>query len=141
TAAPEVRIDLRANFRSRRPVLDAGDHLFRHVMTQAVGEMDYGPDQERVYGAGAPAAAPPVDSPPVERTREPGAAAGRATDGRGGEGGADDVPDLADWSAFEREALVVARRLRQLLDNQTPVWDKHAKAYRPMRPRDIAILL
>jgi ATP-dependent helicase/nuclease subunit A len=53
--SPEgLRIDLARNFRSRREILDAVNHVFRLIMREPVGEMNYDSRAELVYGGGYP---------------------------------------------------------------------------------------
>ncbi|MBB6729719.1 UvrD-helicase domain-containing protein [Cohnella zeiphila] len=49
-----VRIDLARNFRSRREVVDAVNHVFRLILREKVGEMDYDRRAELIYGEGYP---------------------------------------------------------------------------------------
>ncbi|MGM8214709.1 helicase-exonuclease AddAB subunit AddA [Bacillaceae bacterium W0354] len=44
-----VRIDLARNFRSRKEVLDATNYIFRQLLDEKVGEMDYEKDAELIY--------------------------------------------------------------------------------------------
>ncbi|MDF2925530.1 MAG: addA [Paenibacillaceae bacterium] len=53
-SADGERIDLAMNFRSRRQVVDGVNDLFRRVMRQSVGELDYDRDAELVCGARFP---------------------------------------------------------------------------------------
>jgi len=52
--ASGLRIDLARNFRSRSRVLDAVNHVFRLIMREPVGEMDYDRRAELIYGEGYP---------------------------------------------------------------------------------------
>lgn len=49
-----LRIDLARNFRSRPRVVDAVNHVFRLIMRESVGEMDYDSRAELIYGEGYP---------------------------------------------------------------------------------------
>ncbi|MBB6695491.1 UvrD-helicase domain-containing protein [Cohnella xylanilytica] len=49
-----LRIDLARNFRSRPRVVDAVNHVFRLIMRESVGEMDYDRRAELIYGEGYP---------------------------------------------------------------------------------------
>lgn len=170
-SAPGARIVLGANFRSRRGVVDAVNFLFRQIMTPEAGEIAYDRDAELVYRAGYPplcecsesagAGPGPADEPAVELHLLDGEAPGdgEADDGEAG-GPADGEPDgsdgqadvdplaaeLADLTAVEREARLIARRIREMVDgtpDQPPVqvWDRKKQGYRPVRYSDIVILL
>lgn len=152
--APEQRIDLRENFRSRESIVDAVNFVFRQIMTPGAGEMAYGPEAELVFGAsfGPPDASSgrggdvPVEVHLLER--EDAADDGADDDPAAG---ADETPaaprapaacEEAHSSAFEREAMLVARRIQQLVrGGEGVVWDRAAGRYRPARYGDIAVLM
>lgn len=78
---------------------------------------------------------------------EAAAGAGDGTAGDGEDEAADPLlEELAELTAIEREARLIAARIREMVDGtagQPPVqvWDRKLQAYRPLRYRDIAILL
>ncbi len=115
------KILLSNNFRSRREILDAANFVFSRIMSQEMGEMDYGAE-ERLY---------PGPSEDVSR------------------GGVEfhllDLP-APEWGvrgldAHAAEARFVAARIRSLLDEPCLVYDEDQKTMRPCRPGDIAILM
>ncbi|MFZ5825387.1 MAG: UvrD-helicase domain-containing protein [Bacillota bacterium] len=156
------RIVLGANFRSRAGVVDAVNFLFRQIMTAGAGELDYDEAAELRYRAGYPPlpdvlgaggedpAGPPVEVHLLDRQDGSGSTAAVAEPGEE-ESGAADEPDpaameLAELSAVEREARLVAHRIREMVDGAPDtqpllVWDKQAGGYRRIRYRDIVILL
>ncbi|ADU50900.1 recombination helicase AddA [Thermaerobacter marianensis DSM 12885] len=93
-------------------------------------------------GTGALAA----DGTGVQRVRGEGAVGGDGG-GEGEDDGADEEGDeQVDLTALEREALLVARRIRDLVEGgpgRPPlhVWDSDLKRYRPVRYRDVVVLL
>ncbi len=159
-AATGARIVLGANFRSRAGVVDAVNFVFRQILTAGVGELDYDAAAELVCRAayppepGAPAAADTPAGPPVEvhlLDRDFDFTAAPAPDDED-EAAAEATAagaaaaELAELSALEREARLVAQRIRTLVDGtdtQPPllVWDREAGEYRPVRYRDMVILL
>ncbi|MEJ7480300.1 hypothetical protein, partial [Staphylococcus pasteuri] len=46
-----LRIDLSQNFRSRKEVLSTTNYLFKHMMDEAVGEIEYDDAAQLYYGA------------------------------------------------------------------------------------------
>lgn len=143
--AGAARIELNANFRSRPVVIAAINQLFQRILTPEVAGMSYG-EQDRLKPAFA---YPP---PP------PGFAAGEVAAelhvlerARGGEDppppGDEDAwdPEKVELTVLEREARVVARRIRALVEPDTGpalgVFDSAAGAYRPARYGDVVILL
>lgn len=125
------RIDLTHNFRSRPSVLLAVNFLFRQLMTPRVGELAYDSSAELQPGANYPpadqAVTPLVELLLVER-------AGVAVS-------EDEDDPLAELDATSREARLIGLEIRRLVQSGTQVWDKQAEAYRPLRYRDIVVLL
>ncbi|GAW91170.1 helicase-exonuclease AddAB subunit AddA [Calderihabitans maritimus] len=148
------RIDLNANFRSRREIVDGVNFLFRQILTPRVGEMAYDSAAELVCMADypevteencAPSVAGPVELHLVARENE--------TESSYTEDYNETVEGEEEYSsreleALEREAHVIARRIKEMVQG-TPekpgpafsVWDKAEKKYRPLKYRDIVILL
>lgn len=152
------KIDLARNFRSRREIVDAVNFVFRQVMTEHVGEMDYGEDAQLVCGADYPESRDDmaVEFALIDRGMS-------ASDERGQSGGAEEDEEGADAAAAERsggpdveqeeqqaetaqlEARFIVSHIRRLmgLDGGKPmlVYDRGAGGMRPLVFRDIAILL
>ena len=116
------RVVLSQNFRSRPQVLEGCNYLFRALMSEEFGEMDYTDDQALVPGGTFPEA----EDRAVEL-------------------------DLLDCSGFDEEegpkpsrdqleARWAAGRIRKLLDEGYPVSDGEG-GLRPAGPGDIVILL
>ncbi|MBO8140597.1 MAG: UvrD-helicase domain-containing protein [Firmicutes bacterium] len=174
--AGERRIDLSANFRSRRSVVDAVNFVFRQIMTPGIGETaysaaaelkfaaSYGPEtgEEPVevhilerdprllaaarHRAAAEAAAAIDTEVPASWAPAPEAISDAATVSEGApttaRASGEDEEDGADLTAFEREAVVAARRIRDLVEGgQAVVWDRDEGRYRPARYGDVAVLL
>ena len=114
----EQAIWLATNFRSRPAVLEGVNHVFRHLCTPQVAELAYGHDEELRPGADYPPDDRAVELVMLER------------------GGTDEEEEL---SAVEREARFVAHRIATMVARGEPIWDQGA--YRPVRYRDIVILL
>ena len=113
------RVLLQSNFRSRREILDAANFIFAGVMSEEMGEMDYGADEELRFGAEYYLPREDTDVEfnliGLESTEE----------------------ETYDRDAAE--ASFLARRVRRLLDEGYPVQD--GKILRPVRPEDIVILM
>lgn len=120
-AAPGAprRILLRENFRSRRAVLEAANHVFSNIMSRALGELDY--DDAARLRAGA---SHPGDDvlPELAVLELPGA---------------DDDAPTPEKAALEAD--YAARRIRALIDGGATVWENGAK--RPAHYGDVVILL
>ncbi len=113
------KLNLTRNFRSRAAVLDATNYIFRRVMCEEVGDLAY-TDREALYvGADYPN---PGDSRYKTEVL---------------------LLDTADGEEDKTvlEAELVAGRIRQLLREGLPVYDRGQDATRPVSPGDIVILL
>ncbi len=114
------KVLLRKNFRSRQEVLDATNFVFRNIMSQSMGEMDYG-DNEQLY-FGAEYYLPRNDTDTEFHLVS--------------------IADTED-ERFDRttaEATFIAKRIRKLLDEQYPVQGSDG-VMRPIREEDIVILM
>ncbi|MBE6919063.1 MAG: helicase-exonuclease AddAB subunit AddA [Ruminococcaceae bacterium] len=113
------KVLLSRNFRSRQTVLDATNFVFGNIMSRAAGEMDYG-EEERLY-CGAAYYLPRSDAETEFHLIS--------------------VADTQEerFDCTEMEARFIARRIRQLLDEDYPVQD--GENMRPVRPEDIVILM
>lgn len=114
------KVVLSRNFRSRQTVLDCANFVFANIMSQQMGEMDYGEEEQLRFGA--------EYYPAVECEQT--------------EFHLINVNDTED-EQFDREAAeagFVARRIRRLLDEKFPVMGEDG-TMRPIRPEDIAILM
>ena len=133
------RIDLQRNFRSRANVLEAVNAVFGRIMRADVTEIGYDARERLIPGL-------PVreDDPPVElhilyqpQDGAPDAETDEDEEDELQDGdGADSERELA---AIEREALVACERIRALVG--TPFYDAKTGGERPLRYRDMAILM
>ncbi|HKQ46618.1 MAG TPA: helicase-exonuclease AddAB subunit AddA [Phycisphaerae bacterium] len=117
-------IDLVENFRSRPRLLDAINALMERLMAADLGGIDYD-DAARLRPGPCPPGKPVDETTPVELhllEDKPGAVEEEDEDNEPTDGGA------ADWLRIEREAYVVAQRIKALV--------AEGAAY-----RDIVILL
>ncbi len=142
--APGTRIALADNFRSREAILHFINPLFAALMRPAMGGVAYDADAQLRFGdpAGRQALARSATAeggPRVEFHL-------LAKDGEGaGDGEAEETsPGLAalfDLQATEREARLVALRLRELQGSGHLIWDEEEKKLRPAEWRDMVVLL
>ncbi len=138
-------IPLRDNFRSHAGILRFVNAFFAGVMRREVGGVDYGADARLEFGAAEQRthfAAPMITSfaaAPVElhlRLTSKAEPAGEPDE----ETEADRV-GRDDLTNAEKEAALVAQRLRELKSQPFRVWDGEIKALRPVAWRDMVILL
>ena len=119
TEAEERRIDLHANFRSRKHVIDAVNLIFRQIMRQEVGGIEY--DDREELRPGYPYPDEPQEMVPELLLAEK-----------------EDFPDAGD--KISAEAQMVARRILAMA-GKMKIYDKETGEYRPVTYGDITILL
>ncbi len=128
-------VALAENFRSREAILEFVNAVFRPLMRPEAGGLTY--DDEAALRFGAPeerhALSRTADAAPrVElhlRLKQKADATVAVED------------ELSELQDAEKEARLVALRLRQLVDTGHEIWDDKAKAFRPVRFADMAVLL
>lgn len=145
SGASEV-IDLKQNFRSRGPLLEAINSIFARLMTRAAAEIEYDDTQRLVPGRvfADPAGAPVFPGSPIELHL-----LAKDVEAVGDSGGpsATQIDDGdAGWDRTEREAAFVARRILQIVGKADPeqakfVYDREKPEPRPAKFGDIVILL
>ena len=153
------RIPLSENFRSREAILDFINPFFAELMRSEVGGVEYGADARLQFGGRAnraelAAGAAESTEPRVEflLIDKNDAAEEVEEDDRGeadsetpangdGEEGARSPVEFLDIDLVEKEACLIARRLRQLHDERHKVWDDKKKEFRPVEWNDMVVLL
>nr|WP_325185673.1 helicase-exonuclease AddAB subunit AddA [uncultured Oscillibacter sp.] len=119
----ERKILLSKNFRSRREILDAANFVFTNILSQEMGEMDYGEDEALHFGAEYyPERGDCETEFHLISVRQRSAASDRPV------------------KKLTAEARFVAGRIRRLLDEAYPVTEEDG-TFRPCRPEDIVILM
>lgn len=154
------KILLFKNFRSRKEVVDAVNFIFKQIMSERAGELDY-TDREAL-NPGANFAANEVASVVVGGASEllliqtggsEGAPSGveeereEEADGESMSASEEDISEDEEMlGAIQCEARLIAGRIRKLLmadeeGREYHVYDKNEKSYRKVEYRDIVILL
>ena len=132
--AENLRIDLSMNFRSRENVLRGVNFLFGQVMIHEIGGLDYDKKAALYTGAAYPESINGADSVElhlINDVKEQEA----PEDGEAEE-------RLFELSRLEKEAKVIAGRIRDLLDPADPFMLSDGKGgYRPAEYKDIVILM
>ena len=155
------RIDLNRNFRSRREIINSINFIFSRCMTDDFGEIDYLNDAQLVYGADYYGQADGNDNQADSRSDQPAVelqllernlgnnhSAEKPASSSNSTEGADEADDQQDIDATRREAVMVARRIRQMVGADHPegkaefnILDSETKTSRPVQYSDIVILL
>ena len=129
-------LSLTENFRSHAALLEFINPLFAALMRGTIGGVSYEPLEFGAPAERAALAAKPGDPPRVEFHLI--ARAGEEADAEESEEEAATAPDLL---AVEREARLVARRLRELNDHGHQIWDDKEQTFRSVEWRDMAVLM
>ncbi len=128
---------LTENFRSRAAILEFVNALFGALMRPEAGGVDFEP-----LRSGLPAErATPAPDAPGDRCVEVHLLARPHTAGATAEAEGDAPDEEEDLLATEREARLVAWRLRELRGSGLRVWDAALGAFRPVDWKDMAVLL
>ncbi|MDO5344356.1 MAG: helicase-exonuclease AddAB subunit AddA [Lachnospiraceae bacterium] len=142
TYTPETgenrRIDLHKNFRSRSQVLESVNLIFRQIMQEAVGGVEY--DDAAALYPGAqfePGSREAFLTPELLLVEKP--EAGKTFSD---ESGQTLLPteEEEEQDLRRREAIAAAERILEIVGKET-VWDPKEKRYRPARWSDIVVLL
>ncbi|WMI80804.1 helicase-exonuclease AddAB subunit AddA [Anaerotignum sp. MB30-C6] len=125
------KVILSKNFRSRKNVLDGANFLFRQMMSLDFGDVDYN-DETALY--------PGATFPETQEHHH------------GGENEVilvesnsaleeDVMEELEDLNRRQLEAMAIANKIKEMMDQGYCVVDKESGNYRPLEYRDISILL
>ena len=132
-------IHLAENFRSREGLLNFVNSVFEPLMRPEIGGVGYDAGARLQFGA-------PKDRAELSAGNDSSPRAelhllfkkGRDDAGGGDESGDD---ELADLQETEREARLLALRLKQLATEKHEIWDAEQKCFRAAGWRDMAVLL
>ncbi|WP_404427595.1 helicase-exonuclease AddAB subunit AddA [Ureibacillus chungkukjangi] len=134
-----LKIDLNANFRSRKEVLHGTNFVFEQIMGETVGEIHY--DEKAGLKPGAP-------YNEVEMPIELAIIYEENPDDSLEEADEDLAPDIAmeeELQKSQAEARFIIKRIRELIDSGATVYDAKQKdpekRVRPMKYSDIVILM
>ncbi|MDR7076672.1 ATP-dependent helicase/nuclease subunit A [Neobacillus niacini] len=135
-----LRIDLARNFRSRKEVLEGTNYLFKQIMGVKVGEIEYDEAAELRPGAPYPENEPfPIELLLIDQNNESKELPVEAVESE-----TETVPsefDEVDLEKSQLEARVMAAKIKQLIANETKVYNPKTESYRPIMYRDMVILL
>lgn len=135
-----LRIDLARNFRSRKEVLEGTNYLFKQIMGVKVGEIEY--DKAAELRPGAPY--PEDESFPIELLMINQNKDDKEVPAETAESEAESSSsefDEVDLEKSQLEARVMASKIKQLIANETKVYNTKTDSSRPIMYRDMVILL
>lgn len=126
-----MRIDLAQNFRSRKEILSGVNFIFSQIMTPQAGELSYGKDEALYCGFDYPANSNLTLKSPIEL----------ALFDKQQQISTNAENDEDSLQGFEAEAKYITLRIQELMTQQPLVFDKYTKNYRPIKYKDIVVLL
>ncbi len=142
-----LRVDLNANFRSAKEILDFVNKIFSRVMTSSSAMIDYD-ESARLKPA------PPDAARPQTPESNGCAVEFHVLDETGidddtpndQDGETEDAENLGLVNSRQRQAALIARRIRQIVGADTgkaefQIYDKQADALRDVEYRDIVVLM
>lgn len=135
-----LRIDLAKNFRSRMEVINSTNFIFKQIMNETVGEIDYDSDAELKLGA---------SYPPNDEAISELLLIDKASPVEEQSSDVDDeftnIDQHLELETVQLEARLMAKRIKELIGNDESkpyqVYEGKQNAYRNIQYRDIVILL
>jgi ATP-dependent helicase/nuclease subunit A len=148
------RIMLFKNFRSRDEVINSVNYIFKQLMSKTVGELDYTEREALNLGADfkvleeeGSVVGGNTELHIIDRTGQSTDENDNDQDSEDGEEGQvqTNLLEEEELDNIQLEARLVAKRIKELMNssegNQFKVFDKDIKAYRPVKYKDIVILM
>ncbi len=133
------------NFRSREAVLAFANSVFDLLMREDIGGVTYDDEAQLKFGAPEKRSALTLISDPTPRAelllRIKGDSGETSDETPAAEDAADISGSMADLQEAEKEARMIALRLRQLHEGQHLIWDRKLEQQRAVAWRDMAVLL
>ncbi|OLP63705.1 ATP-dependent helicase/nuclease subunit A [Bacillus pumilus] len=120
------RIDLNKNFRSRSDVLDSTNFLFKQLMGETVGEIEYDEQAELKLGASYPKSEDTTTEMLLVHLDQHEA---------------ESDEEREELETVQFEARVIAKRIKELIEQPFQVYDAKEQMNRNLQYRDIIILL
>lgn len=135
------KIQLYKNFRSRKEVIDGVNYIFKEIMSETVGELEYNDDEALNLGASYKESdddevilGGPVEVNIIDKHVEEGSLDKDEEDS-----------EKEELEGVNLEGRIVAKRIKELMSNSDDkrfkVLDKETGEYRPVKYKDIVILL
>lgn len=132
-----LRIDLNKNFRSRSEVLDGTNFIFKQIMGEQVGEIDYDEAAELKIGASYPESETPIEVLLIDSEAE------TSVSPENEDLQEEDMTafDLEELEQSQLEARLIASKIKEMVQDRAAVYNPKEKASRSIKYRDIVILL
>lgn len=132
------KISLSKNFRSRKEILNATNFIFKQIMSEEVGEIEYNDyllENENEEYVETDDVFKTVDIAIISDSMQSVVKIDDDDDANSGEN--DDEP----LENSECEANYIGQKIKELISKETLIYDKSIKAKRPLTYKDIVVLL
>ncbi|WP_416150503.1 helicase-exonuclease AddAB subunit AddA [Salipaludibacillus sp. HK11] len=137
-AGSGMRIDLAKNFRSRAEILNATNFIFRQIMDEEVGEIDYNEAAELKLGNEGYPIQDDLETKIVLVNKGDSLQSSRKDEGEN-ETPRESFEEELETSQLEARAMIA--EMKRLIQSKYPVFDKDLNQSRPIMYRDIVILM
>ena len=146
----ERKIQLFKNFRSRDNILDFTNLVFKNIMSETLGEVEYDRNEYLNFGAEDYQKVnqnlkTEIDIIEVKKDDqdlyENNENDTEEDDYGSNNKNSEDLEDLKHLDEIEVEAKYVAKKVKELIDSKYQVYDRKSKSFRDIKYKDIAILL
>ena len=134
-----ARIDLQRNFRSRANVLRGANAVFARIMRAEATQIEYDEREMLIPGLPEREDDPPLELHVIWKPQEEPDTPDAQDEEESETADAQDAQDERDLASVEREAMIAAQRIHELVG--TPFYDAKAGGERPLRYRDMAVLM
>ena len=144
------KIQLFKNFRSRDNILDFTNLVFKNIMSEVLGEVEYDRNEYLNFGAEDYQKVnqnlkTEIDIIEVKKDDqdlyENNENDTEEDDYGSNNKNSEDLEDLKHLDEIEVEAKYVAKKVKELIDSKYQVYDRKSKSFRDIKYKDIAILL
>jgi len=144
------KIQLFKNFRSRDNILDFTNLVFKNIMSETLGEVEYDRNEYLNFGAEDYQKVnqnlkTEIDIIEVKKDDqdlyENNENDTEEDDYGSNNKNSEDLEDLKHLDEIEVEAKYVAKKVKELIDSKYQVYDRKSKSFRDIKYKDIAILL
>lgn len=147
------KIQLFKNFRSRDNILDFTNLIFKNIMSENLGEVEYDKNEYLNFGAEdykkvEQNLKTEIDIIEVKPNEEEQYNENDENDSNSEDDNYDknnrnseDLEDLKHLEEIQVEAKYVAKKIKELIDSKYQVYDRKSKNFRDIKYKDIAILL
>ena len=144
------KIQLFKNFRSRDNILDFTNLVFKNIMSEKLGEVEYDRNEYLNFGAEDyqkinQNLKTEIDIIEVKKDEKDSYDNNEDDieddDYEADNKNSEDLEDLKHLDEIEVEAKYVAKKIKELIDSKYQVYDRKSKSFRDIKYKDIAILL